>query len=89
MMIQKARKKPVEIEFIQFTDLETGMFIVDWIGYGDSVLDVSNKDNPVITLVTLEGAMRASMNDYIVKGIHGEFYAVKPDIFHKTYEVIE
>lgn len=88
-MIQKARKKPVEIEFVQFTDLETGMFIVNWVGYGGSILDVSNKDRPAITLATLEGAMRANMNDYIIKGVKGEFYPVKPEIFHETYEVIE
>ncbi|WP_205758306.1 hypothetical protein [Macrococcoides bohemicum] len=38
---------------------------------------------------TLEGVMTASKGDWIVTGIHGERYPVKPDIFDKTYEVID
>ena len=37
---------------------------------------------------TLEGEMTASMGDYIIKGIQGEFYPCKPDIFEKTYEAV-
>lgn len=42
----------------------------------------------IITIFTLEGAMRASIGDYIIKGVNGEFYPCKPDIFEKTYERI-
>lgn len=38
---------------------------------------------------TLEGTMTASLGDYIVKGVDGEFYPVKPDIFEQTYEVLK
>jgi hypothetical protein len=38
---------------------------------------------------TLEGKMKASFNDYIIKGVNGEFYPCKPDIFAKTYEPAE
>ena len=38
---------------------------------------------------TLEGAMKASMNDYIIKGINNEFYPIKSEIFFKTYEKVE
>lgn len=89
MGVQKARKKPVEIEFMQLTDLESGERIVDWIGNHNSVLDISNNNNLIITLMTLEGAMIANLHDYIIKGVQGEFYPCKPDIFHKTYEVIQ
>lgn len=41
-----------------------------------------------INIWTLEGKMRASMGDYIIKGIKGEFYPCKPDIFEQTYELV-
>ena len=41
------------------------------------------------TITTLEGDMKASLFDYIIKGIKGEFYPCKPDIFEATYELIE
>lgn len=88
-MIKKAKKKPVELEFIQFTDIESAEEIVEWIGDYNSLLVTSDKHNPHITIMTLEGPMIANINDYIIKGVHGEFYPVKPDIFEKTYDFIE
>lgn len=88
-MIKKAKKKPVEIEFIQFTDIESAEEIVEWIGDYNSLLVTSDKHSPHITIMTLEGPMIANINDYIIKGVHGEFYPVKPDIFEKTYDFIE
>lgn len=88
-MIGKARKIPVQIDFIQFTDLETGEFIADWLGDRYGLLDVCDKDNPFILISTLEGVVKVDINDYIIKGVHGEFYSVKPDVFNKTYEVLK
>lgn len=45
-----------------------------------------DKDNPYLKIETLEGIMKASVGDYIIKGVNGEFYPCKPDIFEKTYE---
>ena len=42
-----------------------------------------------IEIPTLEGVMEAQVGDYIIKGVDGEFYPCKPEIFHKTYEVIK
>ncbi len=42
-----------------------------------------------LLIETLEGTMKASYGDYIIKGLKGEFYACKPDIFHKSYELVE
>lgn len=42
-----------------------------------------------ISIDTLEGSMEAEIGDYIIKGVHGEIYPCKPDIFHKTYELID
>ena len=49
---------------------------------------VEEIDNPYIKIETLEGIMKASIGDYIIKGVNGEFYPCKPDIFTKTYEEI-
>ena len=58
--------------------------ILDWIG--DSA---AWHDGTDIFIPTLEGVMRASVGDWIIKGVNGEFYPCKPDIFEKTYEPAE
>ena len=80
----KYRKKPVVIEAIQYDGYHTGK-IHDFCG--DKVLEPVGKD--YIEIVTLEGVMRASKGDYIIKGVNGEFYPCKPDIFEKTYEEVK
>ncbi|PTG93704.1 hypothetical protein BU643_06340 [Staphylococcus chromogenes] len=85
-MIIKARKIPVEIECVQFTDKESAEYIEGWSN--GQVRYCVSKWQKYLIIKTLEGNLEARVNDYIVKGVHGEFYAVKPDIFRKTYEVI-
>ena len=60
--------------------------ISDWC----NGLLVSRGENtqPFIQIMTLEGIMTARLGDYIIKGVHGEFYPCAPAIFEKTYEVI-
>ena len=72
------KKKPVVIEAIQFT----GNFdeIEKSVG-GDAEL----RDGKLV-VATLEGPLNASLDDWIIKGIKGEFYPCKPDIFDATYE---
>ena len=80
-MVKKYRKKPVTIEAIQ------------WNGENLSEIDefteskVKNHES-VLIIPTLEGDMYASLSDYIIKGVNGEFYPCKPDIFAKTYEEV-
>lgn len=85
----KYRKKPVEIEAIQWTGKDgSAAAISDMIG--ESItwsIDYSVKP-PVIKIPTLEGTMAASVGDYIIKGVKGEFYPCKPDIFLATYEAV-
>jgi len=84
----KYRKKPVVIEAVQFfDDAETLMKLSIFM---DQDIHVSCEDaeNPVLFIETLEGSMKAAFGDYIIKGIKGEFYPCKPDIFEKTYEVV-
>lgn len=82
------RKKPVEIEAVQFFDTtESIMELSDFID--DEIrVDYADKDNPCLKIETLEGTMKASVGDYIIKGVKGEFYPCKPDIFNETYEPV-
>ena len=84
-MIRKARKRPVEIEFIQFTNKDSVLEILLWAR--SKVKYKTTKDYFLIN--TLEGEMIANVGDYIVKGVNGEFYPVKPEIFEKTYDILE
>lgn len=86
MEIKKARKKPVEIEFIQFKNIVSAGEIERWTNLQAVYDDSSGKD--LIYIDTLEGVMIATINDYIVKGKKGEFYPVKPDIFEQTYDIL-
>jgi hypothetical protein len=79
------RKRPVEVEAVLFTgrnDEEVLSFI------GDSGFNPSD-GRPTIAIRTLEGTMTAEGGDWIVRGVKGEFYPVKPDIFAATYEPVE
>jgi hypothetical protein len=78
------RKKPVVVEAIQWT----GQDISDFVGY-DPFDSTDCTRLPKLFINTLEGSMEASMGDYIIKGIKGEFYPCKPDIFDLTYEKAE
>lgn len=88
----KYRKKPVVIEAIQFNGLDDYLKIFDWIEASDNTLSASELvefRTPIMLVNTLEGTMAANKGDYIIKGINGEFYPCKPDIFEKTYDVVE
>lgn len=86
----KYRKKPVVIEAVQFTD-DTAETMISIQEFMDKDLRVSynDRDNPKIIIETLEGTMYASVGDYIIKGVQGEFYPCKPDIFKETYEKLK
>lgn len=90
----KYRKKAVVIEAIQRTGNTTEIkeFCGNNCSYNvDDSAWKAGKGIPHEELVihTLEGDMKASRNDYIIKGINGEFYPCKPGIFKKTYELAE
>jgi hypothetical protein len=77
------RKKPVVIEAIQLTPFSTDA-VEEFVGG-----DLGIHPNGGMTIATLEGAMHASLGDFIIKGVNGEFYPCKSDIFAKTYEAVE
>lgn len=85
----KYRKKPVVIEAIRFMP-ETLDKCITFCG-GDYAYRNSSAGAPfgeVIEIKTLEGAMLAVPGDFIIKGVKGEFYPCKPDIFEATYEPV-
>lgn len=81
-MIKRYKKKPVVIEAIQYTKESCGECVKfcgkDFICFNDDEFLIK----------TLEGQYRASLGDYIIKGVKGEIYPCKPDIFEMTYEEV-
>lgn len=78
----KYRKKPVVIEAIQWTGENCAEI--------DAFLDDTEETTPggPIVIETLEGDMTAQVGDWIIRGVQGELYPCKPDIFAATYEAV-
>jgi hypothetical protein len=83
-MVKKFRKKPVVIEAIQFT----GKNDKECLSFCPIARDPED-DRPNLIIPTLEGDHLCSVGDWIIKGVKGEFYPCKPDIFDATYELAE
>lgn len=83
----KYRKKPVVIDAIKYTG-ENRSQCIRFIGQLPYTQDREKSVYPII-IQTLEGVMRAEVGDWIIKGVKGEFYPCKPDIFEATYEKAE
>ena len=82
------RKIPVEIEAIKFTGINERIHkeLNAFVGFEVEIREYNNL--LCLVIPTLEGEHIASPGDWIIKGIAGEFYPCKPDIFAKTYEAI-
>lgn len=90
MSVIKATKKPVTIEAICFEKEEDAKVIQAFCGAMFVSAYVDRRSNqPKIEINTLEGVVTASLGDYIIKGVKGEFYPCKPDIFEQTYDIVE
>ena len=82
----KYKKKPVEIEAIQWT----GKNLDEVIAFvGDSLEPIERRPDYDLKIKTLEGVHICSKFDFIIKGVKGEFYPCKPDIFEMTYKRVE
>ena len=85
------RKKPVVIDAVQWTGTnhrEMFDFLTDY-QCTDQYMSAEGKVPGGLVIKTLEGEHLANIGDYIIRGVHGEFYPCKPDIFRKTYEEVE
>ena len=83
----KYRKKPVVIEAMLLTEGNLEQ-VEKWCG-GDIKGTALHRSERVLDIQTLEGEMRANIGDWIIRGVKGEFYPCKPDIFEQTYEKVE
>lgn len=83
----KFRKKSAVIEAIQFTE-ENKNRAFNFITC-NHYADWDEKGNPVIKIGTPEGLMTAQLGDWIIKGVKGEFFRCKPDMFVAIYEAAE
>jgi len=83
----KFRTKPVVIEAIQFDGANRAA--VAEFTKGESLSSWTMAEIDTITIPTLGGEMQAAKMDWIIKGVRGEFYSCKPDIFSATYEEVE
>ena len=79
------QKKPVVIEARQLTD-NTFDEIIDWINSNGKAYEDGGDDEDFLVIETLEGEHNAAIGDWIIKGVKGEFYPCKPDIFELTYQ---
>lgn len=82
----KFRKKPVIIEAIQFYDGGSVDKMQDAWGVPFQRVMNAHQEQDFLFINTLEGAHKANLGDWIIKGVKGEFYPCKPDIFELTYE---
>ena len=88
----KYRKKPVVIEAIQFNGKnfnEVSEFSSEKAKRRIAFEGNIPVETDTIDINTLEGTMNAIKGDFIIKGVKGEFYPCKPDIFEQTYELVE
>lgn len=85
MNVTRWRKRPVEVEAVQVSHMNY-YYVAEWV---QGAVGLGNAMQPVVLIHTLEGTMTAQIGDYIIKGVQGEFYPCKPDIFEATYERVE
>lgn len=83
-MIKKYVKRPITVEAVQWTgDNRRDIWDFCSLAYFNTDFESGNLK---LMIRTLEGVMEASEGDFIIKGIQGEFYPCKPDIFKETYD---
>ena len=86
--MKQYRKKPIVIEAVQY-DGDNEFDIKDWAQGAITSPFTYGKNPPKLEIKTLEGVMTANIGDWIIKGVAGEFYPCKPDVFAATYEPVE
>lgn len=88
----KFRKKPVVIEAIQWVNTPESFKLIKNLNENKEKVVVRMGGDPnsdYLIIQTLEGGMKANLNDWIIRGVSGELYPCKPDIFEQTYEKVE
>ena len=81
-------KKPIVVEAMQFTDQMKDR-VYHWLPSGIRSAGFDEAGNPILKIDTLEGVMVARLGDWVIRGVRGEFYPCKPDVFEATYKAVE
>jgi len=85
MEVGRYRKRPVEVEAVQLVG--NFGYAIEWVNSnGGQAGQTTGLVGPGVGIITLEGTMVAREGDWIIRGVQGEFYPCKPDIFSATYE---
>lgn len=88
MTVLRVRKKPVEVQAMLY-DGTNDKAVSEWVNDQPRLFAAHRiKGGDVLLIPTLEGVMEAQIGDYIIRGLRGEFYPCKPDIFAKSYDVL-
>lgn len=87
-MVKRYRKKPVIIEAFYYRDRGDDFNLMRWCDEIGGSRQIEFGDSGAV-IKTLEGDMMASPGDYIIRGVKGELYPCKPDIFAQTYEEVK
>ena len=84
------KNKSVVIDAMEFIgSAREATSVIDWALASGGTIRYHDEDGEFLFINTLEGTMRASVGDFIIKGVQGDFYPCKPDIFAATYEAVE
>jgi hypothetical protein len=90
--VAKFRKKPVVIEAVQYNNTDPkhyGYFnLEEVLAFGEGKIKPDPNGTVGLVIATLEGDMFVTASDWVIKGVNGEFYPCKPDIFEKTYDAV-
>lgn len=82
-MVKTFRKKPVEIQALEWTGSNQDEL------YAFVPAHLRREEEDGLYLSTLEGDHKANVGDFIIRGVKGEFYPIKPDIFEMTYDMVD
>lgn len=89
----RAKKRPVIIECFKWDGdfkFQDGIYYIPtWAVIAQKEGILFFKDQGELFIKTLEGDMHVTVGDYVIQGVNGEIYPCKPDIFHKTYEIVD
>lgn len=90
MVIRHARKKPVVIQAVLVEDTAECLASLSELSARDIIAHYGAPGAQMthLTIFTLEGEMRAEVGDWIIKGVVGEVYPCKSDVFEKTYDIV-
>jgi hypothetical protein len=92
MNVNTYRKQPIEIKAIQFdgtNEVDIELFMKESNEQTGNLIGSTSGEDDDLYIETIEGVLHISQDDFVIRGIKGEFYPCRPDIFYETYELVE